>query len=113
MLLADKNPAYQGDMGVRNSESNDFPIMNESSGWTDDDGDNPWHGNSLNHETEMQNVLFADTHVKKFDAPLVGIEQDNIYTYWSGGVDSTADQKRIGRWDQNHSVALEDSYLGN
>ncbi len=36
--------------------------------------------NSRNHNTEGQNVLFADDHVDFEKKPLVGVNNDNIYT---------------------------------
>lgn len=47
----------------------------------------PW--NSPNHCGEGQNVLSGDGHAEWCQTPMVGIEQDNIYTRWSdatGGV---------------------------
>lgn len=41
---------------------------------------NPGHGNSRNHQTRCQNVLFYGTHVTKSTTPLVGIGNENIYT---------------------------------
>jgi prepilin-type N-terminal cleavage/methylation domain-containing protein/prepilin-type processing-associated H-X9-DG protein len=38
-------------------------------------------GNSNNHQKAGQNVLFADGHVEFDTTPLVGENQDNIYTY--------------------------------
>jgi len=38
------------------------------------------NANSPNHEDRGQNVLFADGHVEFSSSPLVGIQQDNIYT---------------------------------
>lgn len=113
VLMADKNPAYNTETGVRNAAAGDFPIPGEKMDWTDIDGSNFQHGNTPNHSSEVQNVLFADMHVKKHEKPTVGIAEDNIYTYWSGGENSTDEQKTIGRWDQNHAVTKEDSYLGN
>jgi prepilin-type N-terminal cleavage/methylation domain-containing protein len=40
-------------------------------------------GNSPAHSLEGQNVLFNDMHVKFLKTPNVGVEQDNIYTYWN------------------------------
>ncbi|MCK4627592.1 MAG: prepilin-type N-terminal cleavage/methylation domain-containing protein [Sedimentisphaerales bacterium] len=113
VLMADKNNAYDTETGVRNSKASDFPVQNKNGSWDDDDGDNPRYGNSRNHGTEYQNVLFADTHVKRFYTPTAGVSKDNIYTYWSGGIESTQNQKSLGRWDKGHAVTKEDSYLGN
>jgi prepilin-type N-terminal cleavage/methylation domain-containing protein/prepilin-type processing-associated H-X9-DG protein len=40
--------------------------------------------NSITHEDRGQNVLFADGHVEWASSPLVGIQQDNIYTNKAG-----------------------------
>jgi prepilin-type N-terminal cleavage/methylation domain-containing protein len=59
--------------------------------WTDHDGKKdtatggpqyPYYGNSPNHKTECQNVLFVDGHVTKYTKPNVGVSNDNIYTWW-------------------------------
>jgi len=80
--------------------------------WTSDEG-KKWPGNSFNHETEVQNVLFADSHVKKFNTPCIGVDQDNIYSCW--GVEeasATVYDKQIGFW-VGTSACKNDSYLGN
>jgi prepilin-type N-terminal cleavage/methylation domain-containing protein/prepilin-type processing-associated H-X9-DG protein len=38
--------------------------------------------NSSAHQNDGQNVLYADCHVTFESTPLVGIQQDNIYTTW-------------------------------
>jgi len=42
------------------------------------------NGNSAAHQNNGQNVMFLDAHVEFAKAPDVGINQDNIYTLWSG-----------------------------
>jgi prepilin-type N-terminal cleavage/methylation domain-containing protein len=42
--------------------------------------------NSKSHERAGENVLYADGHVQWEYSPLVGIDQDNIYTAKSGAV---------------------------
>lgn len=39
--------------------------------------------NSFSHQDTGQNVLFADGHVNFETLPTVGIDSDNIYTYWT------------------------------
>ena len=144
VLAADKNQAFdhdENDCGfMKNIDADTRPntgdnphlgYSDEFSGTWDDTSivagadTNPRHGNSKNHQTEAQNVLFADTHVKKYNNPCVGVAEDNIYTYW----DSTlADfrPKMQGAWgdggagadqmyDGNISSGASDndSYLGN
>jgi len=72
--------------------------------WDDDEGNNLQHGNSKNHQTEVQNVMFADTHTKKFTTPLVGKRQDNIYTFATEA--SNADWPyQIGQWGFSGNLA--------
>ncbi len=42
-------------------------------------------GNANQHQEDGQNVLFMDSHVAFMKEPYVGINDDNIYTYWDGG----------------------------
>ncbi len=111
-ILADKSWAYDTETGERNEKAGDFPVPNSDGSWNNAQGQNIRHGNSGNHGTDYQNILFADGHVRTCEVPTVGFRNDNIYTYWSGDTDS--DQKKIGRWDQGHAKKKrEDSYLGN
>ncbi len=41
-------------------------------------------GNSASHRRDGQNVLYQDTHTSFEKYPNVGIENDNIWKYWSG-----------------------------
>lgn len=45
--------------------------------------------NSTNHEGRGQNVLYADGHANWETTPLVGINQDNIYTNQQGAVNAS------------------------
>ena len=94
--------------------------------WSDDAdliGGDTAHGNSNNHNTEAQNVLFADGHCDRSETPIVGLGNDNIYTRWDPvtGASSNAgfnDAKGIGMWDVGILSGREythknDSYLGN
>jgi hypothetical protein len=87
-----------------------FPIV-----WTDEgdkEGSDEGHGNSNNHGTEGQNVLFADWSVQHFDTPTIGINGDNIYTRWDDSVSPV--DKQIGKWGKGiFSVHKTDAYLGN
>jgi len=113
VMMADKNPAYTTVTGVPNPQSGDSPLHTSKGGWDDDKRRNPRAGNSPNHNYEVQNVLFTDTHVKKCNTPTVGIDKDNIYTYWPDGENTANEKKPFGRWDKNHAAAVSDSYLGN
>jgi len=57
---------------------------------------NARHGNSNNHQTRCQNVLFYGTHVTKSTTPLVGVGNDNIYTFW--GDQALFTNTMIGFW---------------
>ncbi|MBN2376706.1 MAG: prepilin-type N-terminal cleavage/methylation domain-containing protein [Sedimentisphaerales bacterium] len=111
-VLADKSNAYDTATGTRNPAAGNFPDYSDNC-WDNLSGDNPRHGNSRNHDTEYQNVLFADWHVERKETPTVGIDGDNIYTRFGGGENSTDIQKSIGRWDLGHPASAKDSYLGN
>ncbi len=84
-------------------------------------------GNSLNHTTEVQQVLFADGHVKSANNPCVGVSEDNIYTFNSPrpGVGVNA-YLYIGKfptasgsigagvmYDATLGAKIEDTYVGN
>ena len=144
VLMADKSPAYDY------ATDTDGFWPNPDSGVSPQTGDNPnvgfdgfdgtWddtmltgdsmpnvrHGNSKNHGTECQNVLFADTHVKKHSSPCVGVASDNIYTYWdSAKAGGELTQTLIGTWGNAgngdgvmfdsvmQGPSDKDSYLGN
>jgi prepilin-type N-terminal cleavage/methylation domain-containing protein len=72
------------------------------------------YGNSNNHQTRCQNVLFYGTHVTKPTTPLVGIGGDNIYTAWSGQQSLPYIQPMIGFWGRvGHGPDITyDSALG-
>jgi len=87
--------------------------------WSDDEG-NQTPGNSFNHDTDTQNVAFADTHVDRAQTPTVGLRDDNIYTFWDPYDTPVTDQGRlIGSWNTSSKdtmykdvVKNQDSYLG-
>ncbi|AQT70191.1 hypothetical protein STSP2_03396 [Anaerohalosphaera lusitana] len=73
-------------------------------------------GNSRNHNGKGQNVLFNDMHVSFEKTPTVGVDQDNIYTYWTNPDNPTPADKQQGqnptaRDKANDSQAPEDSFL--
>jgi prepilin-type N-terminal cleavage/methylation domain-containing protein len=96
---------------------NYVPVTNPY--WSDDadmGGGDPAHGNSNNHNTEAQNVLFAGGHVERYETPTIGLGNDNIYTKWSNFTEAG---KILGIWDKgilsgpNYGTHKNDSYLGN
>jgi len=133
IISADKNPKFDDDLGVglpvagSGSEPDSTDNSNACTSdfnpdWTDQSGDNLEHGNSRNHATEAQNVLFVDTHVKKHDEPTVGVADDNIYTYWTQNppAQSGDGSRCIGSWNTTSiqqggegSQHENDTYLGN
>ncbi|NLH18262.1 MAG: hypothetical protein GX455_16940 [Phycisphaerae bacterium] len=87
--------------------------------------------NSIPHRREGQNIIFADGHSEYVKVPDVGVNHDNIYTFWSGVLDSMVSaeatekesklevsemDKRIGtnptsRSRDNDAKSAEDSFL--
>ncbi len=51
--------------------------------------------NSASHQREGQNVLFNDGHVSFERRPTVGIQSDNIWTYWSTRPPSDEDRQGV------------------
>jgi hypothetical protein len=121
-LAADKSNAFDTANGLANAAAlgaDNMPHRNPDGSWSGYDGSNLQHGNSRNHQTECQNVLFMNTSVKRTETPLIGVGGDNIYTRWPGpGPKYTVEQKQIfGKWgnliDFPHARGRSDSYLGN
>lgn len=126
--LADKsnkfdNP-FTGDFSPRFTEKSPNWHPKNNAYWHDQadlSAQNQAHGNSNNHGTENQNVLFADGHVDLCETPLVGIDKDNIYTAWpkpKPKQKTTQEQKKLGIWGSGiHAgkkhTSKSDSYLGN
>ena len=118
--MADKSNKFDtGDFRVR-PNTGDHPHYDMTRFWTDD-GDisagNEAHGNSNNHNTEAQNVLYAGGHVERYEIPTVGLGEDNIYTAWPNPR-PTKEQKMLGIWGSGIFVGSQhthrnDSYLGN
>ncbi|MHC4131975.1 MAG: type II secretion system protein [Planctomycetota bacterium] len=49
----------------------------------DDPPDNAPYGNSASHQRQGQNVLYVDAHVTFERHPNVGVENDNIWLFWT------------------------------
>ena len=82
-LCADRNPyldeqayAHQQDADVKDTDN--F-YCDDADGFVDRFG----HDNSAAHQFDGQNVLYNDSHVKFEKYANVGIENDNIWKYWS------------------------------
>jgi prepilin-type N-terminal cleavage/methylation domain-containing protein len=66
-------------------------------------------GNAITHQEDGQNVLFMDNHVSFMKEPFCGVNDDNIYTFWSPGLDI-----RIGSYPLPNASEPQDrldSYL--
>jgi prepilin-type N-terminal cleavage/methylation domain-containing protein len=44
-------------------------------------------GNAITHQEDGQNVLFMDIHVDFEKKPFCAVNDDNVYTFWSPGLD--------------------------
>lgn len=85
-VMADENPwVYGEDKGLIRNEDD---LSNCSA------GESP-NGNSLNHQEDGQNILYADSHVTFEKNPMQGIEGDNIYTRGNSSEDG-GDPDRCG-----------------
>jgi prepilin-type processing-associated H-X9-DG protein len=63
-----------------------------------------------------QNVLYADGHTSFETQPNIGVDNDNIYTFWSTDKDPTEQDKQggtvpTGRTPENDAQSEEDSFL--
>jgi prepilin-type N-terminal cleavage/methylation domain-containing protein len=68
-------------------------------------------GNAITHQEDGQNVLYMDNHVSFMKEPFCGVNDDNIYTFWSPGLDV-----RIGSYPLPNASEPQDrldSYLVN
>ena len=83
--------------------------------WSDQDGIKTGPGNSFNHKTEVNEVAYIDSHVKKSKKPDVGIGKDNIFTFWNptkASNEITTGHKQYGWWyDDIDPSSLDDSSL--
>jgi prepilin-type N-terminal cleavage/methylation domain-containing protein len=88
-LMADKGPYFEA--GTPNTTNGNTPDRKVPGATAPQFGPNggavlkvpadEWRPyNSRNHNTEGQNVLFADDHVDFEKKPIVGVNNDNIYT---------------------------------
>lgn len=67
-VAADKNPGTSGNSNVMAITLTSKP-------------DQMRQGNSLNHNSDGQQVLYGDGHVQFSINPLAGVDRDNIYTF--------------------------------
>ncbi len=73
------------------------------------------YGNSGAHQREGQNVLFMDFHVDFEKESFCGIDEDNIYTYWSPSAPPIQQgmPPQCDNYDVTNPVNRNDSLLGN
>ena len=114
-FLADQSNKFDTETFSERPHTGSRPNYKSTGYWTDE-GDkrrsDEGHGNTNNHRTEFQNVLFAGGHVDRFETPTVGIDGDNIYTRWEDSVSPI--DKKIGKWGKGiFSADVNDAYLGN
>lgn len=136
-IMADKSNAFDTELGIVNMEAltgaspfatsvglnyrANAPLRNPDGTWTDYEGLNSQHGNSKNHRTECQNILFMNSSVKRSENPLMGMAGDNIYTRWGIGAFMGPYLARHKQYDTEwgnvimylHTKGRSDSYLGN
>ena len=114
-FLADQNNKFDTETFSERPFTGSCPNYNRTGYWTDKkdkSGSDEGHGNSNNHDTEGQNVLFVGGYVNRFETPTVGIDGDNIYTRWDESVNPV--DKEIGKWGKGiFSADVKDAYLGN
>jgi len=77
-VAADRNPWIESP--AARDKVDMFVVFNP-----DGDRDAVKAGNAIAHQEEGQNVLFLDCHVSFEDDPFCGVNDDNIYTFWTGG----------------------------
>ena len=125
VIAADKSPLFTGDNGTTTAAprgedqqngsnfSLQYPCPDDyaqdgsdfaSWDWSTPNGESTDQysaGNSPNHQFEMQNALFTDSHVKSSQHPCVGLAEDNIYTMTATdewlNISQNA-QRNIGIW---------------
>ncbi len=123
-VLADANPAFDTTTGAYDPDAGNTPRwwpntdLPSVGSWTDNEGGNIRHGNTNSHNTECQQVGYADSHVKKEEKPIVGIGEDNIYSSWDA---ANTYPKMVGFWAVagqadmyrgRTSADMNDSFLG-
>ena len=116
-VAADMSPWFRnGDIQVPQTGKNSPQIIqiDDSTTWK--------YGISLNHQykhknySEGPNVLFADGHTTNENFPNVGVQRDNIYTFWSAEENPSEQDIQggtapTGRSAENDAKSQEDSFL--
>lgn len=114
-FVADKNNKFDTETFSERPYTGSGPHYQRTDYWTDEkdtSGSDEGHGNSNNHETKDQTILFMGGHMEQIGTPTVGIDGDNIYTRWDESVNPV--DTKIGKWGKGiFSADEKDAYLGN
>lgn len=111
VVMADKSHAFAPGDGTLTPNIGTGPVGFFDNDWTDQNSPDA-HGNTINHRTQVQNVLFMDSHVKKYSKPNVGVADDNIYSHWPATTANDV-QKQNGQWGGGNALHMNDTYLVN
>jgi prepilin-type N-terminal cleavage/methylation domain-containing protein len=82
-VAADRNPWFDSTMDDAAKTTRFTTFIPDTTGFTGSTSESAKKGNSLAHQDEGQNVLFLDSHVAFEKRSFVGIDEDNIYTYYA------------------------------
>jgi prepilin-type N-terminal cleavage/methylation domain-containing protein/prepilin-type processing-associated H-X9-DG protein len=121
-LGSDMNPWFQNGEIVPAGENGKSPQLLSFDNWDSVERDAFGAGNYQLHIRkfqkfgEGQNVLFADGHASYETRPNVGVDRDNIFTYWSVEENPTEQERQggkapTGRGPENDAKSREDSFL--
>ena len=129
-VAADMSPWFQDGLIIKANDSEQLPPQ-----IIDPRDETTWNrGNSLNHRRRYikrtlfsesyqyrgcgfgQNVLFADGHTSYEKSPNIGVNSDNIYTYWSADEEPSEQDIQAGtpptkRNPENDAKSKDDSFL--
>ena len=116
-VAADMNPWFMGGHPNLPGKENMPPqIIKLADPTTWKLGNSPHHYGDSKQPPHGQNVLFADGHTSYETHPNVGVNNDNIYTFWSTDDNPTEQDKQggaapAGRTPDNDAKSEEDSFL--
>ena len=107
-VMADRNPLWQYDVA---NPSKSPPTIGTVYSW------DPTNrkvqqtsipmGNATYHQSDGQNVLYADLHSKFEKSANCGIEQDNIYTIWGQSTIDPATEDGLRQCGKGYAIAPE------
>jgi len=113
-MMADMNPWFKKGDIIKSGPQNQPPqLLTISDSITREQYKN---SNAYHHGYEGQNVLFGDGHSSFEKQPNVGVNNDNIYTYWSIEENPTEQDRQggtapTGRGPENDAKSSDDSFL--